>query len=167
MTYDDPFRLRILKNLTALLQTITPANGYRFDLSESVFRGRSVFGDGDPVPMVSILEAVKNPDGLQPPPGGTTNKENWGLIIQGWADDDITGNPTDPAQYLMADVKKALADHRAANGRDYTYLGMEGEIEAMRFNGGVVRPADDVSGKAFFWLLLDLELVEDMTNPYA
>lgn len=167
MTYDDPFRLRILKNLTALLQTITPANGYRFDLSNSVFRGRSVFGDGDPIPMVSILEAVKNPDGLQPPPGGTTNKENWGLVIQGWAEDDLSQNPTDPSQYLMADVKKALALHRAATGRDYTYLGMDGKIEAMKFNGGVVRPADDVSGRAFFWLLLDLELVEDMTNPYA
>ena len=163
----DPFRLRLLKNLTALLQTITPANGYSVDLSESVFRGRAVFGDDDPVPMVSILEAVKTVEALRMQPDGIEQKGVWPLLIQGWTEDDIGGNPTDPSHYLMADVKKCITKHRAEHARTYDWLGMGGAITDIRYNGGVVRPPEDVSGKSFFWLLLDVELVEDLLNPYA
>lgn len=163
----EPFRLRLLKNLTAVLQGITVTNGYHVDLANSVFRGRAVFGDGDPIPMVSILDAVKTVEGLTMQPDGQEQKTIWPLLVQGWADDDLGGNPTDPAHILMADVKQALTQHRKDHARDYNWLGMDGKITDIRYNGGVVRPSEDISGKSFFWLLLDLELVEDLLNPYA
>ena len=163
----DPFRLRLVKNLTDLLRTITPANGFMVDLSDSVFRGRAVFGDGDPIPMVSILEAVKTVESLRVQPDGSQMKNVWPLLIQGWTEDDIDGNPTDPAHHLMAAVKQCIAKHRIEHARDYNWLGMGGAITDIRYNGGVVRPPEVVSDKSFFWLLLDVELVEDLLNPYA
>jgi hypothetical protein len=32
---------------------------------------------------------------------------------------------------------------------------------------GTVRPPDEVSAKAYFWLLIVLEIVEDVTDPYT
>lgn len=174
MTYDEPFRLRLLKGLTEVLQGITPENGYTVDLSEAVFRGRSSFGEGDPVPMVSILDAIKTVDGSFPADDSGEAKTVYPLLVQGWAHDDIAGNPTDPCHYLMADVKKALSLHRAKHGKptvaggpDYNWFGMAGGVVGFKYNGGVVRPADEISDRAYFWLLLDIELVEDMANPYA
>jgi hypothetical protein len=42
-------------NFTEALKEITVANGYAHDLATSAFRGRVIFGENDPVPMVSIL----------------------------------------------------------------------------------------------------------------
>lgn len=167
MINEEPFRQRILVALTELLQGITPENGYRHDLSKAVFRGRAVFGDKDPVPMVSILEAVKEQDGLPTPPDGGTFVGVWPLLIQGWAEDDHDGNPTDMVQRLMADVKCALARHRNEHGRSRNYLGMDGRVDVMTFSQGVARPTDEVSDKSYFWLRLDLALVENMLDPYA
>lgn len=164
---EDPFRLRILKNLTALLQTITVTNGYKFDLDKAIFRGRAVFGDGDPVPMVSILDAVKVSEGLPIQFDGTEAPGVWTLLLQGWTEDDLTGNPTDETHILLAEVKRCITQHRVENARNYSFLGMGGKVTDIRYNGGVVRPSEDVSGKSFFWLLLDLALVEDLLNPYA
>lgn len=167
MINTEPFRLRILLALTQVIQSVNPDNGYRHDLSQSVFRGRVIFGAKDAVPMVSILEAVKEQDGLEAPPDSPMFKGVWPLLIQGWAEDDRDGNPTDTVQRLMADVKKALALHRAECGRTRNYLGMDGLVDAMIFSQGVVRPSDEVSDKSYFWLRLDLTLVENMLDPYA
>ena len=102
---NDPFRLRVLKALTATLETISTANGYQHDLNGKVFRGRAVFGNSDPLPMISILEAIspQSESGMAPTDGQQI--ENWELLIQGFVEDDEQ-NPTDPAYYLLADVKQ-------------------------------------------------------------
>ena len=69
MANTEPFRLRILKELTAELQKITIANGYSTDVA-AVFRGRDTFSHDDPVPMISILESILEKDQLPSPPGG-------------------------------------------------------------------------------------------------
>lgn len=171
MAYTEPFRLRVLKNLTAVLAEITVANGYHYDLCGSVFRGRDTFGTGDPLPMVSILESILEKDQKASPPGGGVQKGPWELLIQGWTVDD-EDNPTDPGQYLMADVKQRLAIETRRpfadpNRRGCDPLGMDGKITALRFSTGVVRPADEVSSKAYFWLKLELDLVENLLEPYA
>jgi len=164
MAHTDPFRLRVLKALTTALQEITPANGYKHDLSSSVFRGRDLFGEDDPLPMVSILEATDEQDQVQSPRGSGDNFGVWGLLIQGFAEDDPE-NPTDPAHYLMADVKKRLAIERQ-KGVSFNILGMGGLVDKLEFSPGIVRPADAYSAKAYFWLRLDLTVVEDVTKPY-
>lgn len=172
MPYADPFRLRVLIALTDLLKTITPANGYAHDLSDSVFRGRAIYGDDDPVPMVSILEPPLAPDQIPSPEEAAESAGDWDLLIQGFAKDDHK-NPSDPAYRLLADVKAALAKEKKkpglerAAGRRYYLLDMENGVTAMQIGFGTVRPPDEVSAKAYFWLTLTLSVAEDLDLPYG
>lgn len=172
MPNNDPFRLRVLKALTLALQDITPANQYVNDVSAAVFRGRLAYGDNDPLPMLSILEPAQstvpalNDDGNI---GG-----DWDVLIQGFVKDDAR-NPTDPAYVLMADVMRRLGQEQARRdgGRTLNILGLGGgkgggnEIIEMKIGHGVVRPSDEISTKAYFWLTLTFKLVEDVKNPLA
>ena len=164
-----PFRLRVLQALTAALQNITPANGYTHDLSESVFRGRLIYGDNDPVPLVSIIEAPLPDEPDRAPSGASTWEGPWRLMIQGWVDDDKK-NPTDPAHYLLADVRKALAlEQRKAiqPGRGNDILGMKGRVTNMIIGECVVRPAEEhVNELAGFLLSVTLEIAENMADPF-
>lgn len=160
----DPFRLRVLKALTAALKEITPANGYEFDLTGAVFRGRDTFGDKDPVPMISILEAIEEKPQVPAPQASGKSTGPWELLIQGFVEDDYD-NPSDPAHLLMAAVKKRLVEERIRD-RQYDILGMNGKVTELRLSHGVVRPPDEVSGKAYFWLRLTLVLVENLQDPY-
>lgn len=164
-----PFRLRVLQALTSTLQSITPANGYDHDLSACVFRGRLIYGDNDPVPLISILEAPLPDDPVITPPSGTTWSGQWRLMIQGWVDDD-KDNPTDPAHYLLADVKKALANARKQMirpGKGNNLLGMQGRVTNLLIGACVVRPAEEqVNELASFLLSVTLEIAENMADPY-
>lgn len=172
MANTDPFRLRVLKHLTDELKKITPANGYPMDLSNAVFRGRNVFDPNDPIPMVSILESILEKDQLQAPPGGSHKAGPWELLIQGWAQDD-KANPTDPAYHLLAAVQQRLTEVRQTRYPDYpiregyNILEMDGKVTALKFSRGVARPPDEVSSKAYFWLKIELDLVENLQDPYA
>lgn len=167
----EPFRLRLLIALSDALQEITLDNGYKHDLgpdeanpSGRVFRGRLIFGANDPLPMLSILEVPIPVDNLPSPKGSTADVVSWELMVQGYAQDDHT-NPTDPAHRLMADVRQRLALERQ-KVQDYEALGSKCVID-MKIGAGVVRPADDVQAKAYFWLGLTLDIAEDLADPYA
>lgn len=160
-----PIRLRVQQALSNSLSQISIANGYKHDLAGHVFRGRDMFDDEDETPLVAILESPDEPDQQTRPRGNTERKSTWNLFVQGWADDDKS-NPTDPAHYLMADVKKRLAyEIKALRGHDA--LGMGRRIDMIEFSPGVVRPPDAMSNKAYFWLKLAITLVEDDAEPYA
>lgn len=167
MANPDPFRLRVLKALTAALQTITPANGYTFDLSTSVFRGRRVFGDNDPIPLVSILEAPVAESPLVSPEGGRQSKISWDLLLQGFVDDDYE-NPSDPAHALLAEVKKALIAERRRTKQQGHILGMGSPMVDLIIGSGVVRPPEEhISEKAHFWMSVTIVFVENLDDPYA
>lgn len=160
----DPTRLRLLKNLTAVLEGITPANGYVHDLTGKVFRGRTMFSTDDPIPMVAILEAIEQQQPARIEQRGPVTTGPWELLIQGFADDD-KDNPTDPAHVLMADVKKALGRHKKNSKGNL--LGFGNKVTDMTFSPGVVRPPDERSSHCYFWLKLSVNLVEDVSEPYA
>jgi hypothetical protein len=160
----DPYRLRVLKALTVALEEIVPTN-HTQNLCGRVFRGRDMFGEDDPVPMLSILEAVDEKALLQPPTSATVYQGPWELLIQGFVDDDRV-HPSDPAEFLMADVKARLIKERI-RARDDNILGMGGTVTGLEISQGVVRPPDDISGKAYFWLRLTLKIVENLADPYA
>lgn len=185
MTFETPFKLRALHALTDALKTITPANGYVSDLSDfdpgdgvaqaRVFRGRAWFGDDDPIPMVSVLEGTSPADEVddEPPVDTTTGEYDWTLLVQGFVNDDPQ-NPTDPAYVLMADVRRRLAAERKrkATGThqfDPLGLGLAGKnrIVGLTIGPGVVRPTDDVSSKAYFWMTIVLRIVENASEPYS
>lgn len=161
----EPLRLRILKALTAALQEITIANGYASDLGMNVFRGKEYFGDDQVVPMVAILESPDEDFQEPPPQFSGANSGTWRIFIQGWVEDDME-NPTDPAHILMADVKKRLAIE-ARIAQKHNAFGMGGAVDRLTFSPGVVRPPDAISGKAYFWIVLHLMVIEDLTNPYS
>lgn len=172
MPAPDPFRLRVLKALTAALQEIKPSNGYVNDVHNAVFRGRLVYGENDPLPMLSILEPPQPIDQIAQGSGNISG--DWDLLIQGFVKDD-SKNPTDPAYVLMADVMKRLGieQNKRPNGRTVNVLGLGGgqgkgnEIIEMTIGHGIARPADDISAKAYFWLTLTLKTVEDLKDPFA
>ncbi len=168
MANTDPLRLRVLKNLTAALNRITKDNGYNSDVGPNVFRGRLIFGEGDSLPLVSILEAPIPDVPIQTPRGGTTNMTTWSLLLQGFVE-DYYQTPTDPAHILMADVKRVLAEERAkGRGREPNILSMGVVVDNLEVGAGVVRPPEEhASEKANFWLSVTITLVEKLDDPYA
>ena len=172
----DPLRLEIMKRLSGILREITPGNGYVLDFSgaegtedNKVFRGRAIFGEGDPIPMLSILESPIPLDQLPSPVDSGFNAGSWELMIQGFVDDDKT-NPTDPAHIAMADVKKRLAlESMKVSARidEDGLFGLLRHVTKITIGTGVVRPPDEISAKAYFWLLIVLDIVEDVTDPYT
>lgn len=185
-----PFRKRLMIAITDTIRAVTPANGYTHDLSDfdpgdgtpmaRVYRGRAWFGESDPLPMVSILEAASPADPVADEPEYTPASEyEVILLVQGWAQDDKL-NPTDPAYDLMCDVRKALAAERSrmaplavTGGRHIKdpfclwSQGAKNRIIDIKVGPGVVRPADDVSAKAYFWLTLKVQLVDHADAPFS
>ena len=168
----DSKRLRILKALTTQIKKVKPSNGYTYDLSASVSRGRPYFGRETPLPWVSILESL-DPDS-EPFRAGQniSQKDLWVLLINGWVEEDpeaSINNPTDPAHNLMAEVKKALAsimNPGTPNNRNPDYL-LGDLIEGFRMEAGTVRPPDELSAKAYFYLRVGVEVAETLTDPFA
>lgn len=163
---DDPTRLRVMARLTEVIERVQIANGYKHDLHGKVFRGRLMFGEKDPVPMVSILEV---PVPMEQVEGATDNPARtgpWELIVQGFAEDDYL-HPTDPAHRLAADVIQALAEEKRDKGRDFKLLDMGDTVLKLNIGVYVCRPPDELSSKAYFWLPLKLTLAEQLDKPYA
>jgi len=174
----DPFRLRVMKNLTTLLEGITessnsPDDGPQHNLSGHVFRGRNIFGETDPLPMIAILETPVAIDQLPAPEEQGASSGLWDISIQGFVKDDKE-NPTDPAYRLAADVIMALADEkrrpaleRQSKGKVVTPLLGESGVLDIFIGSPVHRPPDDISGKAYFWLQITVKVAEKHNAPYA
>ena len=173
---DNPLRLEIMKRMCDMLREITPAAGYVSDFSGAegtddnrVFRGRAVFGEGDPIPMLSVLESPIPLEQIAPPEGSGYSYGGWELMIQGFVADDKQ-NPTDPAHVALADVKKRLAlESKKVNAmkQEDGPFGLLRQVTRIAIGTGVVRPPDEISAKAYFWLLIVLDIVEDVTDQYT
>lgn len=170
----NPLRLEVQYRICDALREITPANGYVTDMSgdnenNKVFRGRLIYGDTDPVPMLSLLDVPIPIDQLPAPSDSPDSSGKWELMIQGFAVDDRV-NPTDPAHVLMADVKRRLAIERTkANWRvsEDGIFGLGRRVTGLYIGSGIVRPPDEISAKAYFWLNMVLDLTEDLDDPYS
>lgn len=169
----DPFRLRVVENLKALIAANDSNSTDEFNLEQAVFLGRNFFGDDDPIPMVSILEAPIAPEQIPPPPERSgVSTGDWDLLIQGFVKDDKE-NPTRPAYLLAAEVvrklaaeKKRPAVEKQRTGQATALLGEKGVLD-MFIGAPVCRPADEVSAKAYFWLGLRLRVAENLEDPFA
>lgn len=172
----DPFRLRVAKAVCDQLKTIKPANDYTNDLSdytdeagrtaERVFRGRTMFGDSDPLPMISVLENPRMDDVGNGSVSSADAMNQFGLLIQGFVKDDKT-HPLDPAYVLSAEVCAALAKAK----KRFNILGLGGTepcIIAMSIGQPIHRPPDDdVSAVAYFLVPVTLTLAENLETPFA
>lgn len=163
----DPTRLKILKAITAALLEIAPANGYVTDLAtkKAVFRGRIIFGEKDPLPMVSLLEVPIPSDQIVNPKDGTAAHATWDLLVQGFVQDDKS-HPTDPAHAVLADVKKRLVIEKRRVNSAAGAFGFP-IITDVTIGPGTIRPPDELSSKAYFWLALTINFAEDLFDPYS
>lgn len=175
----DAFRLRVMKEITNTLKTITPANGYVHDLgdftdavdrtAERVFRGRDFFGDNDPLPMLSILEDPRAEAPFNGPTTSSKSQNSFRVLIQGFVEDD-KDNPLDAAYALSAEVVKALAAAKKLPGG---FLSQNKQMRApcvMGLSVGqpVHRPGrDEISEHAYFLVGVTLLLAEDLEDPFA
>lgn len=161
----EVLRVRVLDALKASLETMSIATGYHYDMAGKVVWGRIVLGADDPLPIITILEVPIPLDLIVPPPDSSYAKGTWELLIQGFVPDDEE-RPTRPGHWLMADTKKRLAFEKRRNA-NFDILGLGANcITDMRIGAGVVRPPGELSDKAFFWLNLSIDMVEDMADPY-
>lgn len=172
----DSKQLDILKRLTLHLKGITPANGYNFDLSDKVFRGRRRYGDADPTPIVSIVEHLTGDIAVQT--AGferIIREENWVLLVQGWLKYSDAVDPTDEAYQLKASLEKRLSDCVLINSKtgdpaipSSYYLGTTGIITGMTIGPGVVSVGtrDDSSSYAFVYLPLGINMAVDVSDPF-
>lgn len=167
-------KLRLLKKLTKHLEGITPEwhPDCPLDMTDKVYRGRTVFGEEVPNPFIAILEAPRqiNPNG-----GGSAKlmqDEDWTLLIQGFAEDNPT-HPTDPAYEFLAWVQMRMAritteKKSGARGGEYPdEWRLGGLVAEVRYQIPIVRPGnDDVSGTAYFYMPISVGTVTDLTNPF-
>lgn len=158
----DPKRLAVQKAVCALIAGIRVEDDYTYSLEDAVFRGISVYGDDAPLPMVSILEPPEPSESLETDNPKPIAAGIYELLVGGFCEDD-EANPTDPAHILAANVRRVLAIERKRGNT--TQLGGLAMIKTI--GSPVVRPPDEISAKAYFWMRLSLSIVEDLENPFA
>ena len=175
-------RLTILKRMCAHLEQITPGNGYAYDLTGSVFRGRTTFGDTDPLPMLTIVEQQRPDFPVYAGANKDTRKERWGLVVQGFVTNDLK-NPSDPAYEFMATVEhhlsKLIATDEHTGTPLYPEIYMLGPcdenvgrhnrlITSLEYGPGIVSPPrEQVSSQAFFYMPFWLGLAQNVGKPFA
>lgn len=165
-----PRRLNVLYSLRTLISSIATVDGAAYDLKDSVYIGRGTFGEETPLPAVSILEAPRGDFG-EFADDGAARSDQWSLLIQGWAPDDVL-NPTIPAYYLAEDVETALGRVMMTNRHNGqptypTLYRLGGLITSMSVSPPVVRPPDQVSAKAYFYLPVRLGLAMTIAAPHC
>ena len=176
------YRLEVIQRLTQQLQRITRAGGYSFDLStedqQRVFRDRAVYGDNDPLPMLSVMEAAAQQTGPATGEFEQYKHNSWLLVVQGWTARGEDEEPCDSARALLADVTyclgRVIATDRQGDPKypDEYLLGRRDNgkpwITGLDIGAGVVRPPQNqVSSEAFFWLPLQLKIAETPGSPYV
>lgn len=163
----DPFRLRVLKALTAVIENVGQQADDVNVLQGMVFRGREYYGDDEPLPMVSLLEPPLSVDRLPSTEANPDTFGDWDILVQGWVKDDKL-NPCDPAYQLSAEVIRAIALERMKwQGPGRRNLLGEGEsIVDIVIGSPIVRPPDVTSARACFYLIVTLRISEDLTNPF-
>jgi len=182
VTYPTSKKLAILRALCTHLEGITRANGYEFNMQPQisdngkmvprVVRGRTVFGDSDPVPLISVLEGpVPDKDPVPVGVNEVQRTDDWIQFVQGWTHTP-EDYPTDPAYQLMAAVEKRLSEIISVRKSGLpvnpaVYL-LGNSIAGFAIGPGVVRPPQDgVSSKAFFYLPVIIRLPVDVTRPFV
>ncbi|UUV43211.1 minor tail protein [Rhodobacter phage RcCWillis] len=170
--HSDPFRLQVLKAVSVALKTITPSNGYMHDMSdftdrsgrtvERISRGRTSFGDSDPLPMLAVLEDPRAIEANNAKDETPVAANKFRLLVQGFVEDD-KDHPLDPAYQLSADAISALVKAKADR---FNILGFGGRVTSLSIGQPVHRPGDDeVSRYAYFIFGVTITMIEDLECP--
>ncbi len=165
----DTKRLLLHKKLCDYLRSeITTANGeYHFD-NVTVRRDKKNFGKELVLPAIVVLENF-NPDRVPNEIGGVVGRKHTYdqiYLLNGWVDDKIIApgdEDGEAAHRLMGDAKKALGKLLVPRNQDGFFDGL---ASTLHIEPGVVRPPDEQSEKAYFWMRIRMEVVETVGDPY-
>lgn len=168
----DTKQLVIMKRLTTLLEGITPANGYEYDLVGHVFRGKGQFGSQEEMPFVSILESLRpDPQAVEAGYEKMIRQEEWELLIQGWT--TVNANlPTDDLYNLKGAVEQRLSRVVATDSFGSPQFPQDfrlgGVLTGIRIGPGVVRAATpQIGGPEAFYLPVMVCYVMNVADPWA
>lgn len=174
---DEPFRLRVMKALSECLKGITPSNGYKFDMSdytdeagriaERVFRGRTIFGDSDPLPALALLEDPRADPANNGSASSPAAVNPFRVFVQGFVPDDKF-HPLDPAYQLSAEVVKALVATKKDRSNVLGFGNTAPCVLQVSIGQAVHRPSDDeISATTYFLVPVTLTLAENLETPFA
>lgn len=175
-----PTPLLILQRLQAHMQTMAPGqveysdrDGAVYDLSESVYLNRVLFGAETLVPYLSVIPAPKQEPYDAADLERLTGRSDWLLLLQGYERNN--GDEVEAAYYLQAAAQAHLSriveQRKSGNGPTYPgehLLGLPGVVTALDIGQGIVRPPDGQQvSRTFFYIPLVVSYVVDMTMPYT
>lgn len=164
-----PKRLAVMKALQVLLQGITKAEGYRFDMTHKVIRNQILLGADvtDEPPLIAIIEAPRADFAFFAGEDNSRRADKWTILIQGIVADDRTDDTFDDAYYLCQDVERRLMRLSAVKPSgsplyaDDHLLG--GMITSVDVAPPVVRPPEAATSRhAFFYLPIRLGIAVEI-----
>ena len=171
-----PKQLAVLNRIVEMLEELPLTGSDTETFKGRVYIGRTVFGKETDLPAFSILESTR-PD-LAPVTAGENKIDQstlWTLLLQGFVKDDKK-NPTVPAYWLKAQAEQRLSAIIAKRAQsphpvspeDYL-IPLDGVklITGLAIGPGVVRPPDEISPNAYFYLPLVVNLVINVANPFV
>lgn len=149
----------IALHITALLSSITKANGYETDIGVRVFRGKRKIDDSH-VPCGVVIEGEDKPGGTQ---GPSSQQITQAYVIGGYAECD-PDNPNDTAHQIIADIKRAIFSTpnptRAEEINGTTAFG--GRVKTVAYVGRDIGPRTDGVPIVFAVVHVDVTFVEQL-----
>lgn len=139
--------------LFARLQTITKANGYETDIGVRAYKGRRNV-DESQVPCVILIEGA---DSATDRPGRIPSVAiTQTYVIAAYATVAHPDNPNDDAHKALRDIKRAVFKDDATLG---------GKVLRVKYTGRDIGPRADGVPVVFVTVDLEVDYVEDLTNP--
>lgn len=143
----------IANELAARLARIRTANGFETDIGRDVKRGKRKMPADDAPPCVVMIEGNDTP---QDRPGRVPLV----LIEQPYTFDAFDkcdpDHPNDQAHKMIRDIKRAIFAGDATLG---------GKVSRVLYQGRDIGPRPDGTALVQVRVLIDVEFIEDLTNP--
>lgn len=142
----------IASELASRLAQITVANGYVTNIGSKVFRGKRKIEDSA-VPCAVLIEAE---DMVEDRPGRLPAAQITQRYVLGGYEQCDPDNPNDMAHSIIRDIKRAVFPGDGNLG---------GKVRAVKYRGRDIGPRTDGQPIVFAVVEIDIEYVEDLTNP--
>lgn len=142
----------IAAELTTRLQGITVALGSETDIGLRVYRGRKNV-DEQMVPCAVLIEGTDTPTDRPGRLPAAAIRQRYVVAAYNTCDVD---NPNDAAHAVIRDIKRALF-------KDGGTLG--GKVHKVTYAGRDIGPRVDGYPAVFATVNIDVDYVEDLTNP--
>ncbi|QXV72270.1 tail completion protein [Acidovorax phage ACF1] len=151
----------IAQHITTILQTITPTNGYKTEIGQTVYRGR-LRHDEDRVPYAVLIEGEDRPvdhSGL----ADVLISQNY--TIGGYVKCD-PDNPNDAAHDVIADIKKAIfsSDLGWKTPAPGSRGQGQGRVKSLKYRGRDIGPRADGQGIVFAVVHITVEFAENLLD---